>query len=504
MTSQASSKFRTLRQFSLFTLFSLTSNTAWALDNPPWEKVTTQVGLDAAVPGWYLNLGISGARAMITKEEPTQLRVMFIFKDSPADGKLQVGDKITGANQQPFVIAHKFGYGVGKFGYQGPIMDFGNALENSQGTLAGKLVLDLLRGDQKLQVELQLPTRYGALSATYPYDCKKSDLLLKESCEWLIKTQLPDGTWNSRPHINAFATLALLGSGDSLYLPAVKKAVMAMGKLTGSDAKGGLPAWEYTLYGITLAEYFLITREPWVLAELKEIDQWLLRAQQIKIVAPETEHIAGGFGHGFYTKGANGYGGMNITTAQAITAWSLMERCGMPVSKTRLTAAHEFIAKGTNAIGYVWYADDVGGATYADMGRTGASALAHHVNATGSPTFRTFANRNAVCIGNYPETFIDTHGSPLLGMAWTALGAATDPASFRKLMDHNRWAISLSQCADGSFYYQPNRDNNPQDYTVGPRLGATAATALILCIKDKKLQITGAPPIVVTPKPAQP
>ena len=58
----------------------------------------------------------------------------------------------------------------------------------------------------------------------------------------------------------------------------------------------------------------------------------LLKAQQGKIIPPETQHIAGGFGHGFYTQGANGYGGMNITTAQAMTAWSLMERCGMPVT----------------------------------------------------------------------------------------------------------------------------------------------------------------------------
>lgn len=74
-------------------------------------------------------------------------------------------------------------------------------------------------------------------------------------------------------------------------------------------------------------------------------------------------------------------------------------------------------------------------------------------------------------------------------MVWTALGAATDPTSLRKLMDHNRCAFSLSQCADGSFYDQPNRDNNPQDYT--------AATALILTLKEKKLQITGAVPVAL-------
>ena len=45
---------------------------------------------------------------------------------------------------------------------------------------------------------------------------------------------------------------------------------------------------------------------------------------------------------------------------------------------------------------------------------------------------------------------------------------------------------------DGTFYYQPNRDNNPQDYAANPRLAATAVTALILTAKHKQLQIAGA------------
>jgi len=84
-------------------------------------------------------------------------------------------------------------------------------------------------------------------------------------------------------------------------------------------------------------------------------------------------------------------------------------------------------------------------------------------------------------------------------MGWTALGAATDPASFRKLMDHNRWHFVLAHCPDGTFYYQPNRDNNPQDYAAAPRLAASATTALIFTVKHRKLQMTGAK--LITRKP---
>ncbi len=488
----------TTRWVPLVGVWLLTGAPSWGLDNPPWDKLTTKVGPDAEVPGWYLNLGITGARAMITKEEPTRLLVMHVFKDTPAVEKLKAGDKITGANGHEFVTPHKFGYGVGKFGYEGPMMDLGNALEESQGQRAGKLVLDILRGDQKLKVELQLTTQYGSYAATYPFKCRKTDLILKETCDWLSKAQLPDGTWSDRPHINAFAALALLGSGDKRYLPQVTKAMKAMAEATGGKDQNnnGLPVWQYSLYGTALGEYYLNTREPWVLKELEEINQWLVAAQHPQTAAPERVHIAGGFGHGpYHSSGGNGYGAFNVVTAQAMMAWALMERCGLPVDRPKFAAAHEFIARGTNAIGYVWYADGSGGTGYADMGRTGASALAHYLDPANNSAYQAFGKHNAECIGSHPDTFIDTHGCPLLGMVWTALGAATDPASFRKLMDQNRWAFSLSQCPDGSFYYQPNRDNNPQDYAAAPRLAATAATALILTIPRQQLQITGAKPV---------
>jgi hypothetical protein len=253
-------------------LLALTTPLVWALDRPPWDKLTTKVGPDAEVPAWYINLGITGARAMIAEIEPKVLLITFAFSDTPAAGKLQKGDKIIGVNGRPFVTAHKFGYGMDTFGYEGPMMDFGNALEESQGQRGGKLVLDVLRGDQKLQVELQLTTKYGSFSANYPLDCQKTDVILQEAYAYLIKEQKADGTWSDRPHINAFAALALFGSGNPAYLPAVKKCAQAMGQSTTDVVRpGGSPVWTYSLYGIVLGEYYLATHEPWVLPEFHTV-----------------------------------------------------------------------------------------------------------------------------------------------------------------------------------------------------------------------------------------
>ena len=302
-----------------------------------------------------------------------------------------------------------------------------------------------------------------------------------------MSKQRDNGTWSGRPHINAFATLALMGARRREYMPAIKKAVQEMARSTNSTTShGGLPSWKYGLYGSVLGEYYLQTGEKSVPAELQEINEWLFKAQ-----AP-----AGGWGHSpWITSGAkgNGYGPICVITMQCKMAWSLMQRCKLTVDSKRFAAAHEFVVKGTNSFGYVWYKDGgAGNSRYADMGRTGAAALAHYLSPSGGKEYFDYAKRAAKCIGDHPKTFPDTHGSPLLGMAWTALGAAVDPPNLRKLMDHNRWSLAMAHCPDGTFYYQPNRDNNSQDYSFDPRLSASATTALILSLKNRALQMTGA------------
>ena len=99
---------------------------------------------------------------------------------------------------------------------------------------------------------------------------------------------------------------------------------------------------------------------------------------------------------------------------------------------------------------------------------------------------------HAKVIGRHPESFPDTHGSPVMGMAYAATAAHIDPASFRRLMDKNKWWLVLSQCPDGTFYYQPNRDN--AGYGADSRLSASAVTAFIMSLHKKSLHLSGKKP----------
>jgi hypothetical protein len=451
--------------------------------NGDFWKVRTRVGPDAEVPGWFLNLGITGVRALVREEAPTALEVAHVFEDTPAWQKLQVGDLIVGANGKRFRTPHRFGYGEDVFGYDGPIKDFGDALDDSQGeNRGGKLVLDVRRDGRRSKVELDVGTRYGSLAEKYPFDCSKSEKILEETLAYLAEHQREDGRWHDRVHLNAFAALAMLASGEEQYAPHAEKAARYFARDTHAvDDRGKYLGWDYGLAGIVLGEYYLATEEDWVLPELEEIHAWLVSSQ-----APP-----GGWGHRAWNHPeGNGYGPICMITAQAMMALSLMQRCGIEVDEETYERTHRFLARGTGSNGYVWYEDEVArDEGWADLGRTGGAVLAHALSPSGGRAFRTYARRGARCIGEHPETFPDTHGSPILGMAWTALAAGLDRRAFRRLMDEHRWFWTLTHCPDGTFVYQPNRDNNPQDYTAAPRLSAVAMAALVFTMPGRRLQM---------------
>jgi hypothetical protein len=195
----------------------------------------------------------------------------------------------------------------------------------------------------------------------------------------------------------------------------------------------------------------------------------------------------GGWGH---NPGFEGYGPICMLTGQGALAFSLMQRCGIEIDRARHEAAYAFLERATGVNGYVWYEDSVADPKdWADMGRTGAAGIANLLSPYPDPRYRQCALAHAKVIGEHPESFPDTHGSPVMGMAYAALAAHADPASFRRLMDANRWWFALAQCADGSFYYQPNRDN--AGYGDDARMSATAVVAFVLSIGKRSLVVTG-------------
>lgn len=489
----------------LLILLSVTTSACWAQvhyhDNGhPWIQ-RARSGPDAEVKGWFYNLGITGMRAQLVADRPKALWIKHVFDESPADGKVRVGDYIVGVEGQPFEHAHKNGYGMDKFGADGPILEFAMALEACMSKeRKGKLRLGLVREDKELEVEIRVSTKYGQFSPTYPQDCEKSDRIRSELYEYLVKHQRDDGSWGSPPH-DTFAPLALLASGQKKYRSRVEKNVRMHARTTKAKDRSSLINWRYMAAAIVMSEYQLATKEKWLRKELQEVYDFLLFSQYTDMaqINPKSKQSHpgsypknamsshGGWGH---NPGFEGYGPIAMLSGQGALAFALMQRCGIDVDRTRHDYAYEFVARGTGRNGYVWYGDSPAGHdNWADMGRTGAAGLANFLSPYAEEKYRDRARRHARVIGAHPQSFPDTHGSPVMGMGYAAAAASFDETSFRRLMDANKWWFVLAQCCDGSFYYQPNRDN--AGYGGDSRISATAVTAFIFSLPNGKLAVSG-------------
>ncbi len=471
-------------------------------DTSPWGH-RAEAGPDKDVPGWFYNLGITGLRAQLVPDQPKALLIKYIFPQSPASGRVDIDDLIVGVGGQSFQQPHRNGYGENVFGAHGPISELAQVLEACQsGADQGKLVLTLQRGGQTKDVVLDVGDKYGSFAATFPNSCAKSDKILAELLPYLIKHQNEQGSFGE-PVENTFAPLALLASGDVQYLPAVERNVRYHSReCRAKENRYGLVNWTYMSAAIVMSEYYLATGEAWVLPELQEVHNRLakgqyLRMSQINPKAKKThpdsfpkgpKDAHGGWGH---NPGFEGYGPIAMLTGQGALAYSLMHRCGIEIDRAKHDAAYAFLERGTGQNGYVWYGDQMGGPQdgWADMGRTGAAGVANFLSPYAAPAYRERALSHAKVIGRHPQSFPDTHGSPLMGMGYTALAANVDPDSFRKLMDANRWWFTMAHCTDGSFYYQPNRDN--AGYGSESRMTASSVVAFIFTIPKHSLVITG-------------
>lgn len=470
-------------------------------DGRPWKQRANR-GPDAEVPGWYYNLGITGVRVELSAEHRGWLLVRHVFEGSPAHKKVEVGDWITGVNETPFPTWHINGYGMDKFGPEGPILEFAEALEGCQSKKAkGKLPVTLLRGEEELNVTLKVGSKYGQYSETFPADCDKSEEILEELYDYLIEHQQDNGSWGREPN-STFAPLALLASGERKYMSAVEKCARFHARNTTREGSpGGLVNWRYMAAGIVLSEYYLATKEKWVIEELQEVYDFLLTTQYMDLsqVNPKVRESHpdawpddanqqhGGWGH---NPGFEGYGPIAMITGQGALAFALMHRCGIEIDQARHEAAYAFLERGTGRNGYVWYGDSVAGhKNWADMGRTGAAGIANFLSPYADAAYSRRARSHAGIIGAHPESFPDTHASPIMGMGYAGLAANASPSSWRNLMDENRWWFTLAQCTDGSFYYQPNRDN--AGYGADSRISATAVTALLFSIPKRNLHVTG-------------
>jgi hypothetical protein len=474
-----------------------------------WDKPTVHNRPDKEVPGFFINMGPTGARAILTENT---FVVKYIFKDSPAFGKLKLGDEVTGTSGKPF---GKHTFGGGQHGYEGPMMDLGEAIERAEGS-DGKLALNVKRGSETLTVTVDLQP-LGTFSPTFPFNCKKSQAIRANALKYLAEYPDVPNVWQS--HARMAVILALLTSDDSKQFAVGKK--MAL-KWNEQRPDAGTWSWNLSHQLITLSEYHLLTKDTSVLPTMKILVEALEKAQYSgKIVCWEAKPgedpakldtaqqlYDGGFGHAPYVSGVgkNGYGPMQYTTILAVIGWQAAGRCGVETDANSIKRAIDFIHRGTNAAGYVAYGGEftlnngfvdsvawkksTSGTNY--VGRSGCSLVAHLL----SPEFeesKKYADLNKEYMGKAYKSMPDGHADANLGIFWGVMGAASsgDDKTIRELLNYHKAYFNMMRCYDGSFVLQPGRDYADSGYYMASRYHPTASLALAYGLDNPKLLIQG-------------
>lgn len=479
-----------LRNFTVLFL-AISTSCLLAIEENNRDRWTnpTKNGPDKEVPGYLINLGPTVARATL---ESKSFTVKYIFEGSPAAGKLLLDDVITGVNGKPFAVEHLFGHHMTRMkdfpdiGYEGPIMDFGNAIEDSEGK-DGKLTLSVKRGGKEIDLVIQLEA-IGRFSETYPYKCEKSARLAKNAMDYLAKS---DFIQHEQCHAKCMSGLALLAAGE---MEQAKKLVHSWNTIP----EFGIWVWPASYQCILLSEYYLLTKDPAVLPTIQGIVDVLQKGQVADMAdyKDRTHGNMGNVGHKFRTGGfghntnVGGYGTMTITTALAVTAFELAKDCGAKVDQKKIELALDYLRKSTTKEGYIGYHTDV--CAYAAAGRQGLSIIAHKL-AGDTEVNNDYIKLASHGLSKSKKYLNDAHADSVLSVCWGLLGAnvSGDNIALRDMMDYNKAWLNMARCHDGSFVAIPGRDMYDKGYYMSSRLHLTASMALVFSMETPKLKLQG-------------
>ena len=471
----------THRTFALLTLSLFLQLPCALLAAPP---DATKDYIDAT---FTYNLGPTGARGWIYStgnewlfvpegltRESRQIKITLIEKGSPADGVLQLDDVIIGIGARVFTedARKSLGLAIGE----------AEKTENS-----GKLKLKIWRKGTILDnVTLSLAVM-GAYSATAPYTCPKSALILENACKYLETHPI----FNAGTEGNAVVGLALLAAGRTQDLPKVqayaRKVAAKVGKLT--VPLNQMCAWPWGYNNTFLSEYYLVTGDKEVLPAIREYT----------ITSARGQSWCGTYGHGMAWPKPDGstthgivppYGALNQAGLMVSIGIVLGEKCGVQdpeiapaIERSRRYFGY-FAGKGA-----VPYGESPAEELHDDNGKSGEAGLllALQNQADMSPQVQFFAKS---CTAAYAEREFG-HCGPFWAKLWQPMavnigGPEALTAYFKKI----EWELDLTRRWDGSFVYHGSTGAKLNNEGLGPNSN-TGAFILTYAMPLRKIYLTG-------------
>ena len=404
-----------------------------------------------------------------------QILVTDVGPKTPADGLMKVDDIILGVGGKPFSDDAR--------------KTLAKAITEAEKTASqGRLDLTVWREGKTREVRLKLKV-LGSYSATAPYNCPKSQLILAEACKALEKEPLSKSRFGS---INA---LALLATGNPQYLPKVRD--YARSTAPADLHLKGCSSWMWGYDSLLLCEYYLLTNDKQVLPAI----------QQYTIALAKGQGMYGTFGHGGAEPTPDGqlhgsippYGPVNAAGLIANIAIVMGKKCG--VSDPEIDPAIERSAKFFGYFvdkGSVPYGEHMPWASHDNNGKNAMAAVMYGVQ--GNRVAQTQFYAKMVTASFQSREY--GHTGQGFSYLWGALGANMGgPAAAAAFVREASWHLDLMRRCDGSFTYDGGEQHGPgqkkpdeNTYFAHPSyygISPTATYVLTYSLPLKKLCITG-------------
>ena len=363
----------------------------------------------------------------------------------------------------------------------------------------GQLTLTIWRPDagpakgREMTVRLDLPVK-GAYSKTAPWNCPKTELLIDEAAQAILKNGFfytnSNGTrvMNDKEVPMALNVLALLATGEEKYITdEVRQYVRGRaGEAANLDYavyNKGISSWYGGYRNLMLTEYYLHTGDEKVLPGIKALSKYLAYGQS----------GVGTWSHGMAPWRKNdglygppdAYGAMNQCSLTCALSLALAQKCGVPTkavndavnrSKTFYTY---YVDKGT-----IPYGDNEPAQNHDNNGRNSQAAVFFDI--LGDEAATKYFSRMTLASYNVREI---GHTGHFFSWAWGALGASRGgPGAALAFMQNTRWFHELERRPDDSYVYQYQLR---RDHFKYQQWDTTGSRLLALCLPRKQLYITG-------------
>ncbi len=410
------------------------------------------------------NLGATGARGWLFADKMStaqsrQILVTKVDQGSPADGVLKKGDVILGLAGKPFDSDAR--------------LAFAKALTAAEAA-DGKLALLCLRDGSQQQLVVPLEV-LGAYSATAPFDCAKSERILKKGCAALAG-RMAAANYREGAISRSLNAMALLASGDPQYSALIQREAQ-----WAKDFKAdGMATWYYGYVIMFLSEYVMATGDQSVMPGL----------HRLAMEAAVGQSIVGSWGHKFAGPDGRlvGYGMMNAPGVPLTTSLVMARAAG--VKKPEINLAIERSSKllrfyiGKGAVPYGDHAPWI--QTHEDNGKCGMAAVLF--NYLDEPKGAEYFSRMSLA-SHGPERECG-HTGNFWNMTWAmpAVAQSGPNATGAWMKEFGAWYFDLARRWDGTFPHQgpaqPEKDKTAA-------WDASGAYLLAYAMPLKKLWITG-------------